>query len=115
MRMFLRKAAVERDPLPVTMSGVRMGELVLQIGINDPRIAGAIAVKAGLSGHAAVAVRDAEAAERARRGAVAAGALIDVQATAERGSFPLERLVELVALAEGGIEEIRAAQRTALA
>ncbi|MBW3592409.1 MAG: ribonuclease PH [Actinobacteria bacterium] len=43
-----------------------------------------------------------------------AGDLVDVQATAERGSFERARLVELVDLAAGAIEEITAAQRTAL-
>lgn len=43
------------------------------------------------------------------------GELVDVQATAERGSFERARLVELVDLAAAGIEEIKAAQRTALA
>ena len=32
--MFLRKSRIE--PLPVTMSAVRMGERVLQIGVDDP-------------------------------------------------------------------------------
>lgn len=44
-----------------------------------------------------------------------AGDLVDVQATAERGTFERARLVELVDLAAGGIEEISAAQRTAIA
>ena len=42
------------------------------------------------------------------------GELVDVGATAERGSFERARLVELVDLAAGGIEEIKAAQRTAV-
>ena len=81
---FRRK--LEREPLAVTMSGVRMGERVLQIGVNDPRLAGAIAAKAGLSGHAAMAVADQTAAERANQGAIEAGRLIDVHVT------PLDRL-----------------------
>jgi SAM-dependent methyltransferase len=75
--MFFRKTAA-RDPLAVTMSGVRMGERVLQIGADDPRIVGAIAAKVGLSGHAAIAVADDAAADRARAGAADAGGLIDV-------------------------------------
>ncbi len=39
--MFLRKTRIE--PLPVTMSAVRMGERVLQIGVDDPAVASAIA------------------------------------------------------------------------
>ena len=42
------------------------------------------------------------------------GELVDVQATAERGSFGRDRLDELVGLAAKGIEEICAAQRRAV-
>ncbi|MBI2188841.1 MAG: methyltransferase domain-containing protein [Acidobacteria bacterium] len=76
---FLRKANLER--LPVAMIGVRMGERVLQIGVDDPSLLGAIAAKVGLSGHAAVAVPDERQAARARAGTAAAGALADVQMT----------------------------------
>jgi ubiquinone/menaquinone biosynthesis C-methylase UbiE len=79
--MFLRKPAIRRDPLPVTMSGVRMGERVLQVGVDDPRIAGAIAAKVGLSGHAAMVVADEQAAARARDGIADVGGLVDLQVT----------------------------------
>ena len=36
MRRFLRKSSVGGEPLAVTMSGVRLGERALQIGIDDP-------------------------------------------------------------------------------
>ena len=38
---FLRKSTLER--LPVVMSGVRMGERALQIGVDDSDLVGAIA------------------------------------------------------------------------
>jgi ubiquinone/menaquinone biosynthesis C-methylase UbiE len=76
---FLRKPNLER--LPVAMSGVRMGERVLQIGVDDASLVGAIAAKVGLSGHAAIAVTTERQAARARAGAAAAGALADVQTT----------------------------------
>ena len=47
---FLRKSGLEQ--LPVAMSGVRMGERALQIGIDDRSLAGVIAAKVGLSGSA---------------------------------------------------------------
>ncbi len=72
-----RKSSLER--LPVAMSGVRMGERALQIAIDDPALAGAIAAKVGLSGHAAIAVADEGGAARARESAAKAGALLDVQ------------------------------------
>ena len=78
--MFLRKTK-RREPVPVTMSGVRMGERLLQIGIDDAAVAGAIAAKVGLSGNAAAAVADDAAAARARASATDAGVLVDVQVT----------------------------------
>ena len=77
--MFLRKSRIE--PLPVTMSAVRMGERVLQIGVDDPAIASTIAAKAGLSGNAAIVARDDHEAARAHGAAANAGVLVDVKVT----------------------------------
>jgi len=77
--MFLRKSRIE--PLPVTMSAVRMGERVLQIGVDDPALASAIAAKVGLSGNAAIAVTDDRDAARAHGAAANAGVLVDVKVT----------------------------------
>jgi ubiquinone/menaquinone biosynthesis C-methylase UbiE len=77
---FLRKS--NTPPLPIVMCGVRMGERVLQIGIDDPSLVGTLAAKVGLSGHAAIAVIDDRAAEKARAAAADAGVLMDVQVTA---------------------------------
>ena len=91
--MFLRKSRIE--PLPITMSAVRMGERVLQIGIDDPAVACALAAKVGLSGNAAIAVTDDEGAARARSAAASAGILVEVQVTPlaplrfESGAFDL--------------------------
>jgi SAM-dependent methyltransferase len=85
---FLRKAAA-RDPLPVTMSGVRMGERLLQIGVDDARLAGQLAAKVGLSGHAATVVADEAAASRARDAMADAGVLADVH-VARLDSLPFD-------------------------
>ena len=77
--MFLRKSRIE--PLPVTMSAVRMGDRVLQIGIDDPGLASALAAKAGFSGNAAIVVADNAGAERARAAAARTGVLLDVHVT----------------------------------
>jgi ubiquinone/menaquinone biosynthesis C-methylase UbiE len=74
---FLRKTKRQED-LPVAMSGVRMGERALQIGVDDPALLGALASKVGLSGHAAIAVSDEAAAAIARGAAEKAGALVDL-------------------------------------
>jgi ubiquinone/menaquinone biosynthesis C-methylase UbiE len=77
LRQLLFRAA-RLEPLPITMTGVRMGERLLQIGIDDPITIGALAKKVGLSGvNALVASNDAEA-RRAKSAADAAGVLIDV-------------------------------------
>jgi ubiquinone/menaquinone biosynthesis C-methylase UbiE len=77
--MFLRKSRIE--PLPVTMSAVRMGERVLQVGVDDPTVASAIAAKVGLSGNATIAVTDDREAARAHSAAASAGILVDVKVT----------------------------------
>lgn len=77
--MFLRKAAIGRDPLAVTMSGVRMGERVLQVGVLDVRLAALLAMKPGMSGEAAIVAADARDVERARAAAAESGALVDVR------------------------------------
>jgi len=78
MRMFLRKSRVERDPLAVTMSGVRLGERALQIGEGDTRVMALIAARTGLTGKAVIVVLDDHAAARVRRAVDNAGALADV-------------------------------------
>ena len=74
---FLRKSNLER--LPVVMSGVRMGERALQIGVDASDLVGAIAAKVGLSGQAAVVVTEERHAAKVRDAAARAGALVDVQ------------------------------------
>jgi SAM-dependent methyltransferase len=74
--MFLRKSRLE--PLPITMTGVRMGERLLHIGIDDPDAVGALAKKVGLSGVNALVAQNETDAERARSAAASAAVLIDV-------------------------------------
>ncbi len=76
--MFLRKSNVGGEPLAVTMSGARLGERALQIGIDAPGIAAAIAAKTGMTGLATIVVTDESAAATARAAVAEAGALADV-------------------------------------
>ena len=85
--MFLRKSAIE--PLPVTMSAVRMGDRVLQVGIDDPAIASTLASKVGLSGYAAIGVFDDASAGRAQSAAANAGILVDIKVSAP-SSLPFD-------------------------
>jgi ubiquinone/menaquinone biosynthesis C-methylase UbiE len=98
---FLRKSSLER--LPVAMSGVRMGERVLQIGIDDPSLAGAIAAKVGLSGHAALVVANERQAAQASAAAARAGALIDVQVTGHETLPFSDDSFDVVVLHAGGL------------
>jgi SAM-dependent methyltransferase len=101
--MFFLRKAKQREELPVTMTGVRMGERALQIGIDEPSLVGAIAAKVGLSGHAAVAVADDAAAATARAAAEKAGVLVDLQvAPLHALPFPADSFDVVVVHARSG-------------
>jgi ubiquinone/menaquinone biosynthesis C-methylase UbiE len=75
--MFLKR----QNPyaLVVSMTGVKLGDQFLQVGCADGGRLGAIASKVGLSGRAALVAPDESSATRARKGAEAAGVLVDVE------------------------------------
>jgi ubiquinone/menaquinone biosynthesis C-methylase UbiE len=77
-----------QDPhaLAVAMSGVRMGDRLVQIGCAHAGRLAAVAAPVGLSGRAVAVVPDDASAARARTGAEQAGVLIEVMTT------PLTRL-----------------------
>lgn len=77
----LLKASQTRamDPLQVSMTGVRMGERVLQVGCHDRALLSGLAAKVGLSGATAVASADPASAKRAAAVGAKVGALIDVR------------------------------------
>jgi len=77
---------LDLDPLAVSMSGVKLGERLLQIGVDDTALSGQIAAKTGLSGSASHAVGTGDDAVRVNRGAKKAGVLVEVRVT------PLDRL-----------------------
>src|SRR5262249_9255083 len=74
--MFLKRD--NPHALVVGMTGVKMGDRLLQVGCAHGGRLGAVAVKVGLSGRAAVSVPDEPSAARARKGAADAGVLVDV-------------------------------------
>lgn len=78
MRRFLRKSSVGSEPLAVTMSGVRLGERALQVGLDEANIAALIAAKTGMTGQASLVVGDEAAAASARNAVAEAGGLGDV-------------------------------------
>jgi len=75
--MFLKRDTPHA--LVVGMTGVKMGDRLLHVGCAHAARLGAVAVKVGLSGRAAVCAPDEASAERARRGAADAGVLVDVE------------------------------------
>jgi SAM-dependent methyltransferase len=79
LRMLMRKGrGGSMDPLHVSMTGVRMGERFLQIGVHDKALLAGLAAKVGLSGTSAVAALDEGDAKRARAIGAKVGALIEV-------------------------------------
>jgi ubiquinone/menaquinone biosynthesis C-methylase UbiE len=77
MNPFVRRA----DPylLVVGMSGVKLGDRVVQIGCAHGGRLAAIAGKVGLSGRAVAVVPDEASAKRAERGAADAGVLVEIE------------------------------------
>jgi len=75
--MFLKKG----DPylLIVGMTGVKMGDRILQVGCAHGGRLAAVAGKVGLSGRAVVVAPDEASAERARKAAEDAGVLVEVE------------------------------------
>ena len=76
------------DPhlLVLGMTGVKMGDRVVQIGFAHGGRMAAIASKVGLSGQASTVVPDEQSAARARKAASEAGVLVEVEVA------PLTRL-----------------------
>jgi ubiquinone/menaquinone biosynthesis C-methylase UbiE len=85
--MFLKRG----DPhlLIVGMTGVKMGDRLLQVGCADGSRMAAVAGKVGLSGRAVVVAPDAASAARATKGAAAAGVLVEVE-TAPPTRLPVD-------------------------
>ncbi|HZI81370.1 MAG TPA: methyltransferase domain-containing protein [Vicinamibacterales bacterium] len=70
---------LDMDPLAVAMTGVKLGERLLQIGVDDATLAGQLAAKTGLSGTAVHMVSNDDEAVRVQRGAKRAGVLVEVR------------------------------------
>ena len=87
---FLSFKKLAGDPLPITMTGVRAGERLLQLGIDSPKLIATLAAKVGMNGTAAHVVTSDADAERVRDAAAREGALIDVKMTGTLRSFPFE-------------------------
>jgi len=78
-----------KHALTVAMTGVTLGDRLLNIGCTDPSLLGAISVKVGLSGSACAVVPTEADAARVRRGAEGAGVLLELH-TGSLDQFPFE-------------------------
>jgi ubiquinone/menaquinone biosynthesis C-methylase UbiE len=77
MLPFLAKA--NPHALIVGMTGVKMGDRLLQVGCSDGGALAAVAGKVGLSGRAVALVPDASIGARARKGAEQQGVHIEIE------------------------------------
>ena len=114
---FLRKTKLDTEPLAIKMSGIRLGERLLQIGLDDAKLMAAMAVKIGLSGTTAVVAADEAEAARARGAASNAGALVDVR-VARYDAMPFEADafdVVIVNSRRGLLRDLRASGHVAAA
>jgi ubiquinone/menaquinone biosynthesis C-methylase UbiE len=70
----------KNDPfqLLVGMTGVKLGDRIVQIGCAHGGRLGAVAARVGLSGHAAAIVPDESSASRARKGAAQHGVFVEI-------------------------------------
>ena len=75
--MPLFKSAAPRDPLAVTMTGVKLGDRLLVIGCEQAKLVAQLAAKPGLSGRACVLDEDAAMSARAAAAAQSEGALLE--------------------------------------
>jgi SAM-dependent methyltransferase len=91
MGMFFRRSPVGTEPLPLSMSGIRAGERLLQIGLDDAAFAEAMASKVGLNGRAVFAVTERDAS-RAQAIAASSGVLADVHVVSfsNEGQWPID-------------------------
>jgi len=71
------------------MTGVALGDRLLQVGCTDGSLLGAIGSKVGLSGRMCAVVPDDAQAERARRAAEKFGFLLEIE-TGQLGQVPFE-------------------------
>ena len=63
----------------VSMTGVKMGDRLVQIGCDDPALFAAVAAKVGLSGRACAVDDEAGRAQEAREAGTKAGVLVEVE------------------------------------
>jgi ubiquinone/menaquinone biosynthesis C-methylase UbiE len=77
----------DKHALAVAMTGVKIGDRLLQIGCTDASLVTAICSKVGMSGRACALVSSEADGARARRGAERGGFLLEIE-TSSLSNFP---------------------------
>lgn len=77
---WLKKSTSE--PLAVSITGVKLGDRLLIVGLSDPPLAAVLALKAGLTGRAAAVDADASVVARASGAIEREGALVETSQSA---------------------------------
>jgi ubiquinone/menaquinone biosynthesis C-methylase UbiE len=112
--VFFRRAG-EKHSVAIAMTGVALGDRLLQVGCTDSSLLGAIGSKVGLSGRVCAIVPDDAHAARAKRAAEKSGFLLELE-TAALGQFPFEDAafnLIVVDNQEGLLSSMRPEQRVA--
>jgi SAM-dependent methyltransferase len=87
MMRWLRQPA--GDPLPVSMSSIKLGDRLLVVGCSDIGLIAALAAKAGLTGRTCIVDASAAVKDRAAAGVEREGALVE-SFTSPYSSLPFE-------------------------
>jgi ubiquinone/menaquinone biosynthesis C-methylase UbiE len=86
---FFQRQPQQKHALAIAMTGVVLGDRLLQVGCTDGSLLGAIGSKVGLSGRVCAVVPDDVHAARARRAAEKSGFLLEME-TGSLERFPFE-------------------------
>jgi ubiquinone/menaquinone biosynthesis C-methylase UbiE len=112
--VFFRRAG-DKHSVAIAMTGVTLGDRLLQVGCTDASLLGAIGSKVGLSGRVCAVVPDETHAARAKRAAEKSGFLLELE-TGNLGHFPFEDAafnLILVDNQDGMLSSMRPEQRVA--
>src|SRR5687768_7167815 len=77
--VFFNRKPEQKHALAIAMTGVNLGDRLLQVGCTDASLSGAIGSKVGLSGRVCAIVADNANAQRARRAAERSGFLLELE------------------------------------
>jgi ubiquinone/menaquinone biosynthesis C-methylase UbiE len=112
--VFFRRAG-QKHSVAIAMTGVTLGDRLLQVGCTDASLLGAIGLKVGLSGRVCAVVPDDTHAERAKRAAEKSGFLLELE-TGNLERFPFEDAafnLIIVDNQDGMLSSLRPEQRVA--